>query len=236
MMGPYLIVDTLFVKPKMYRLYQRYLMEGEELEGRICFRTPTTEKNCIEITLVEYEVEDTTYAKYLAHGYDEESNLKDNKISLMILPRFPKSACSKWTANMYVQKHSTCHYLTMILWALWLTSSAAVVIALSLKWEMHEDCTTTLLVWVPAALLLVCAYLYLRNDPVQKFLLESGKEIRKHVELGDVATRNHVEEDWAEKTVTSPTPTFCSSTEGYFCGVSSQTMEDRQDEDCECSM
>jgi hypothetical protein len=54
LMGPYLVIDTLFIKHKLYRLYKRYLTEGEVVQGIILFRKPTT--NGVNITLVKYAV------------------------------------------------------------------------------------------------------------------------------------------------------------------------------------
>lgn len=220
MMGPYRVVDTLFVKPKLYRLYQRYLREGVKVKGRILVRKPSQQNDRIDITLVEYDAEHKTYVKYMAHSCSDEE-----EIDLLVLPKRPKSACSRWTAEAYVDQHSTCQCITMILWSVWMTLGVAFMIALFLQWEIHEDCAVTLAVLIPSALLIVCLFLYLRNDPVQQFLLESGKEIEKDEEWG----RNHIYEDRASKTAADP---HCVG-RGCSCvgAPRQQDMEDRGDEE-----
>jgi len=238
MMGPYLIIDTLFVKPKLYRLYKRYLKEGHELKGTILFANPIDDKNCINITLVRYAVEDNHYVKFLAHGSgsshkdDAIDENDDGKVALLILPRRPKSACSKWTAEMYVERHSYCHCISMTLLALGLTVSVAIGIALSLYIEVGEDVSTTLLVVIPVALFLVCLYLFLRKDPVQNFLLDSAREILPDEELGEWSDSwSDVDEDRADRSVMQPTLEYCSAAEGYFHGVPSQAVDDPMGEE-----
>jgi hypothetical protein len=109
-----------------------------------------------------------------------------------------------------------------------MTLGVALMIAMWWKYETNDCVLMTLAVLIPTALVLVCLYLYLQDDPVQQFLLESGKEIVDNEEWG--GTRNHMEESWVGQTVHEPasqqriTPT----TSSYLCGVpQTQDMEDR---------